>query len=100
MPRSGPRPHTWKVQGELNHQQYLAFLQMRAQAQFRGETFALSFEDFQQLWLGHWDQKGRGSGQYCLTRKDPKGKWTLDNVVCMPRIEHLRRQKLYKKTEK
>ena len=97
MPRKGPRPHCWKVQGELNHQQYLAFLQMRAQANFRKEVFALSFEEFQRLWLGYWHRKGRGRDDYCLTREDHTGAWIWGNVECMPRIEHLRRQRQYKK---
>jgi len=96
MPRSGPRPHVWKVQGALNHEQYCAWLQMRAQAMYRKEIFALSFEQFQILWREHWDMKGRGSDNYCLTREDPAGAWIWGNVVCMPRIEHLRRQKLFK----
>lgn len=100
MPRTGPRPHCWKVQGEQNHQQYLAWLQMRAQANYRGEMFLLSFEDFQELWQGHWHQKGRGSGSYCLTRRDPDSDWHKDNVFCIPRLEHLRRQKLYKQERK
>lgn len=97
MSRSGPRPHCWKVQGEIPHQQYLSWLQMRAQANYRKEQFMLSFEEFQTLWLGHWDQKGRGQNHYCLTREDPDGAWIRGNVVCIPRLEHLRRQKLYKK---
>lgn len=100
MPRQGPRPHCWKVQGEIPHQQYLSWLQMKAQANYRGEVFALSFEEFQRLWQGHWEQKGRGITDYCLTREDHKGAWIWGNVICMPRIEHLRRQKQYKKTEK
>lgn len=93
MSRTGIRPHTWKVQGEIPHKQYLAFLQMRAQANFRKETFQLTFEDFQELWKEHWANKGRGNDQYCLSRHDPLGEWTMNNVVCMPRIDHLRRQK-------
>lgn len=100
MSRSGPRPHCWKVQGELNHSQYLAFLQMRAQASYRKETFNLTFEDFQLLWKDRWDMKGRGSDNYCLTRQDPEGAWDLSNVHCILRLEHLRRQKLYKQERK
>ncbi len=99
MPRQGPRPHVWKVQGEIPHKQYCAFLQMRAQANFRGESFRLTFEDFQNLWQEHWHLKGRGSEAYCLTREDPEGAWEMANVNCIPRIEHLRRQRLYKKLE-
>lgn len=97
MPRKGIRPHTWKVQGELNHSQYLVFLQMRAQANYRGEKFSLTFEEFQSLWAEHWHLKGRSSDDYCLTREDPDGDWVLANVKCIPRVEHLRRQRRYKK---
>jgi hypothetical protein len=73
---------------------------MRAQANYRREIFALSLEEFQRLWQGYWDKKGRGVDDYCLTREDPEGAWIWGNVVCMPRVEHLRRQKLYKQERK
>lgn len=100
MARTGLRPHLWKVQGEIPHQQYLAWLQMRAQANYRKEIFALTFEEFQQLWIDRWEQKGRASDDYCLTKEDPEGAWIWGNVLCIPRVEHLRRQKLYKALKK
>lgn len=100
MPKSGPRPHCWKVQGELNHEQYIAWLRMKAQAQFRKEPWALSFEEFQGIWHSHWDLRGRGSKDYCLTRVDPEGSWSKDNTACMMRCEHLRRQRLYRSLRK
>lgn len=99
MPRSGPRPHVWKVPGEIPHQQYLAYLQCRAQANYRAESFLLSFADYQQLWQGLWHRKGRGTDSYCLVRIDPEGAWTVSNCECIPRIDHLRRQRLYKKLD-
>lgn len=100
MPRQGPRPHCWKVQGDIPHKQHLAFLQMRAQANYRKEVFELTFEDFQYLWRDHWDMKGRAIDDYCLTRKDPEGSWDKHNTICLPRIEHLRRQKTFKQDKK
>jgi hypothetical protein len=100
MPRSGPRPQCWKVQGEIPHKQYLAWLQMKAQANYRKEVWMLSFEDFRQLWLGRWDQKGRGIDDFCLTREDQRGAWVLGNVLCIPRHEHLKRTGLYKKEKR
>ena len=96
MSRSGPRPHTWKIPGEIPHQQYCAWLQMKAQAMYRKEIFLLTFEEYQRLWLGYWHKKGRGSNDYCLTREDPEGAWEYSNISCIPRIDHLRRQKTYK----
>ena len=92
MPRTGQRPHCWKVQGEVPHKQYLAFLQMRAQANYRKEQFELTFEQFQQLWQLHWDQKGRAIDQYCLTRINEEGEWSLANTQCIRRLDHLRRK--------
>jgi hypothetical protein len=94
--RKGPRPNTWKVQGQIPHQQHIAWQKMKAQAKFREEEFLLTFEDFQWLWQTSWDVRGRASEQYCLTREDPEGAWVLGNVVCVTRKEYLTRAKLYK----
>jgi hypothetical protein len=91
--KPGPRPHLWKVQGEVPHQQYIAFLRMRAQANFRRETFELTFEQFQDLWRGLWDRRGRGSDDFCLTREDQTQKWCSNNTVCIRRTDHLRKQR-------
>lgn len=100
MSRTGIRPHTWKVQGDIPHRQYCCWLQMRAQAMYRGEEFLLTFEDFQRVWAGKWDSRGRGSDDYCLTREDPEGVWDSTNTVCVKRGEHLRRQRMFKKQKK
>ena len=100
MPRQGPRPHCWKVPGEVPHEQHIAWLRAKAQAVYRGEVWLLTFEEFQTVWLGYWQQRGRSSTSYCLTREDPDGAWAIGNVACIPRIEHLRRQKLYKSRNK
>jgi len=97
MPRSGPRPHVWKVQGEIPHQQYICWLRMKAQADFRGEPWQLSFEEFQQAWQGRWERRGRGKDDYCLTRVNIQTAWAQDNVECIPRIEHLRNSQRRKK---
>lgn len=100
MPRSGPRPHVWKVQGEIPHKQYLAWLQMKAQASYRKEIFELTFEEFQRLWATKWDMKGRGVDDYCLTRKDPLGPWHIDNAHCIPRRQHLVNSGRYKQEKR
>lgn len=89
MPKSGPRPHTWKVQGEQNHDQYIAWMRMRAQAKYRGEQFELTFEQFQTKWADKWEHRGRGRDDYCLTRKDPEQSWNSNNCELRIRAEHL-----------
>lgn len=96
MPRSGPRPHVWKVQGQVPHQQSVAYQRMKAQAKYRNEAFELTFEEFQQLWMNRWDQRGRGADQYCLTRQDPDQPWNTANCQCVTRKEYLQRQEFYK----
>jgi hypothetical protein len=97
MPRAGPRPHVWKVKGEIPHAQYLAWLKMKAQADFRGEPWQFAFEDFQQVWSAFWNRRGRGSEDYCLTRTDIDLPWHVNNVECVPRIDHLKRSQQRKK---
>jgi hypothetical protein len=88
------------VQGEVPHKQYICWLQMKAQANYRKELWMLSFEEYQTIWQGRWDQKGRGIDDFCLTREDQKGAWVWGNVLCIPRHEHLRRSGLYKKEKR
>lgn len=85
----GPRPHLWKHPGDRAHAQGIAFLRMRCQARYRKEPWDLSFEDFQTLWDGHWTARGRGSTDYCLTRKDRTQPWSLANCQCITRNEYL-----------
>jgi hypothetical protein len=90
------RPHLWIVQGHIPHEQYVAWHRARAQAHFRNEVWDLSFEQFQALWQGRWHLRGRSNTSWCLVREDPDGAWHVSNVDCIPRVEHIRRQALYK----
>ena len=93
MPRTGPRPRAWKIQGEVPHQQHIAWHRMRAQAIYRKEPWDLSFEQFQQVWGEFWYRRGRGAEDYCLTRLDIDLAWSPDNIQCIQRIDHLRRHR-------
>jgi hypothetical protein len=97
MPRQGIRPHTWKVQGEIPHKQYTAWLRAKAQARYRGEQWDLTFDEFQTLWHGYWSRRGRGTLSYVMSRHDPDGAWDTTNAACMQRIEYLKRQQEYKR---
>jgi hypothetical protein len=96
MSRTGTRPHTWKVQGEVPHQQNLAWLRAKAQANYRGEVWLLDFEDFQRLWQGVWQFRGRGREDYVMARGDHLGAWALGNVEVIRRYEYLKRQREYR----
>jgi hypothetical protein len=96
MSRTGTRPHTWKVQGEVPHQQNLAWLRAKAQARFRGEVWLLDFDDFQRLWAGVWEFRGRGREDYVMARGDHLGAWALGNVEVIRRYEYLKRQREYR----
>ena len=93
MSRFGPRPHTWIVQGEQNHNQHTAWHRQRAQAIFRGEDWQLTFEEFQQAWQGKWLQRGRGRDQYCMTRLDPSAAWHPKNIEVITRLDHCRQHR-------
>lgn len=68
-----------------------AWNRARAQAQFRGEDWSLSFEDFCELWTEErWPQRGRGIDCLCMSRLDPEGCWDRDNTVLIERQQHLK----------
>ena len=83
------RPHVW-VSGPdpLRHKQYRVWLQQRNQANFRGETWELTFESWLDKWQEHWPLRGRQKGEYCMTRYDIEGPWDDVNAVIMSREEH------------
>jgi len=91
MPRTGPRPKAWKVQGEIQHTQHTAWHRQRSQAHYRKEEWLLPFEDFQLLWSDHWHLRGKSNTSYCMSRRDPTEPWQLGNAEVIPRIEHLKR---------
>jgi hypothetical protein len=97
MARTGLRPHTWKVQGEIPHQQYIAWLRAKSQANYRGEVWLLSFEDFQRLWQEHWQFRGRSREDFVMCRDDHEGAWVLGNVQVTRRYNYLNRQRIYRR---
>lgn len=89
---TGPRPHTWITGPDpVRHAQYGAFLRARAQARFRGESWQLTFEDFERTWQGRWHLRGRGPDRLCMARLDPDQAWTVPNIELITRSEHCRR---------
>lgn len=91
MPQKGLRPHTWKYKDPKVREQNVAYMRMKAQANFRNEEFDLTFEEYQELWEDYWELKGRGREDYCLTRDDSTAPWNKTNTRCVQRLEYLQR---------
>ena len=88
--RYGPRPHSWlSGPDEYKHSMYVPWMRAKAQANYRKEQWNLTFEEFYQLWKNHWDKRGRGADDFCMTRCDSSMPWSLENITIMTRHEHL-----------
>lgn len=77
---------------ELDRQRHLWFVRSRAQAEFRGESWQLTYEDFCCYWPDRetMDRRGRQSSSLCLTRYDDQGPWSRDNVCMVTRNLHMK----------
>ncbi len=84
--KSGPDP--------LQHEMYYAWAKHRSQAHYRGESYDLTFEDWQEIWSNPEDflRRGRKPDDLTLTRRDPELPWTLDNCEVLLRLDQLRRE--------
>lgn len=75
------------------------FLTTRCQARHRNEPFEITRQQFIDMWLtdDRWQNTGRGSDSFVLTRINRSGAWSLDNVKIVTRKqmleeEHARRR--------
>lgn len=59
-----------------------AFNSQKTHAKIRGIAWELTLWDWWQIWLksGHWDDRGYGSGAYCMCRYGDVGAYAADNV--------------------
>jgi hypothetical protein len=94
-----PRPKAWKFQDEFDHQRHRAWHRARAQANFRGEEWQLSIEDWFLFWptVKAWSERGRSRDDYVLTRIDPEKAWTFENCQRISRLEQLRNKQELKR---
>lgn len=91
MKKGKTYPHTWKSGPDEDiHKLYVDYQRAKAQAKFRGEAWELKMEEYITLWTTNncHLHKGRSLDDYCLTRKDFAGAWSLDNVEILTRREH------------
>ena len=58
------------------------YWQQKGSAHIRGLVFSLSFEEWWDIWQqsGPWEERGRGTGQYCMSRRGDRGGYTAENV--------------------
>jgi hypothetical protein len=65
----------------------MAYLKQKAQANFRNEVWAISFEDWVSAWGDKWAQRGMQRDNYCMSRHDRSQGWHFDNVKVCTRQE-------------
>jgi hypothetical protein len=83
------RPKAWVSGPDYDrHIKYRKWLQQKNQANFRRETWELTFESFIDKWTEHWDERGRNLEDYCMTRHDVEGAWDDVNTIVIKRKEH------------
>lgn len=91
--RPGPRPHVWVSGPDPQvHRQRTAWARARAQAQWRGEGWEITWPQYQEIWGDLWQRRGRTRHSLCLARPDYDLPWCVTNVEIITRQEHARRQ--------
>ena len=95
----GPRPDLWAVGPDpLRHAKHIAWARSRAQAHFRGETWNLTFEEYEQFWGDQWHRRSRQRGGLMLMRKDWHEPWSVANCFLGDR-DNYHYQQLERKLE-
>lgn len=66
------------MNGDKRHR----FCVQRLSSRDRGILFHLTFEEWCNIWeqSGHWDERGRGTGKYCMSRYGDIGAYEIGNV--------------------
>jgi len=58
------------------------YIQHKSHSKSRGIDFQLTFEEWWDIWdkSGHWQDRGRGLGKYCMSRIGDLGPYAVGNV--------------------
>ena len=85
-----PDPEAWQSGPcPIQHDKHYGYLKHKAQANYRGEAYSLSQEEWFELWTNElWLQRGRSADSLCLQQQNPKLGWHLNNVEIVPRRKH------------
>lgn len=80
-------PENWITGPDpVRRNKYYAYLKHKAQARYRGESYSLTFEEWEDLWQDHlWEQRGKSKDSLCLAQKDVNLGWHYDNLEIIPR---------------
>lgn len=90
----GPFIEGRKFKNEIEHQKHWAFLRQRAQANYRGEGWEITIEEYFDFWTDEqWQMRGRGQQDLCMVRKDVEKPWSIDNCAIVFRYQQLVRYK-------
>jgi hypothetical protein len=90
--RPGESPHTWITGPDpKRHAHYTKWHRARAQAKHRGIEWALSFDQWLEIWGDNLDSVGRATQDLCLARTDQDQGWIPGNVSVISRRKHCRR---------
>ena len=71
------------------YKKLLDFQRARAQAEFRGEPWQLTEDEYRKIWNDdRYNRRGRAVEKLCLTRIDSHGPWAKGNIAVMSRQLH------------
>lgn len=92
--RTAPRPHRWLVGPDtFKHSMYMPWQRAKAQANYRGEEWIMTFEEYYEMWKDQWHMRGRTPDSVCMTRIDDDGEWSRDNTEIISRRDHFKKTK-------
>ena len=101
------RPHTWATGTDpLKHEMFFEWHLSRAQYNYRYKhkldpgQWKLEFEDWCNLWEGKWHNRGRKADNFCISKINPEGDWTKNNIEIIERSHHTRKQADFKRLKK
>jgi hypothetical protein len=96
MTRTRRTQHLW-ISGPdpMLHKMYIAFGYHRVSARLRGDGWDMTWDEWRDLWLPVWSQRGRTSSELCMARTDIEKPWHVNNVEIITRREHGQRTRSY-----
>ena len=78
-----------KYSHDVDNNIFIDFLRARAQANFRGEGWEITEQEYFTIWSrDRYLRKGRAALELCMTRQDPTLPWTIKNAMVVTRRLH------------